>query len=778
MGGGLRSPNVKFKTWATKMLSLHEPTWQKAGILEAVAASTLKICKEPDLVMGIAERWCPDTNTFVFPLGEATITLEDVMVLLGFSVLGSPVFTTLDGSGKRTKEKLEKERVVLQKGQGRMVTQAGWMMRFMDNSGDDDEIEHAAFLALWLSYFVFPSRYYQINEAVFPVAVHLSRGTKIALAPAVLAHLYADLTLLKDHIRGFGFGFKTVTSNEKVELTSLFKLVQVWTWERFGELRPNNTNPLLQGEPRLALWDEPIQKRITKRHVRMRAKRDVREILSNSKMDSFEWRPYTKAVRNWEFPKFYPEKAMWVPVGPDLDEELISFARCIKVSDLVGMDSVKHYFPNRVATQFGLLQDVPCPVKRNSLSREAAWDEYNKPIDDLTLFIPSRSTTPRVTPTFCDWWKVSFPQLQRSLNEKCVVESSETLKSRNIIGDLGPKKRKRRTRENNDEGDASESLCKKCRLASVRADVDKPVTPPEREQRKETEETGSKAGKRVVLSQCDETNPSHPPLAFVGAMGTVVSPVETTKSCDDDKIDVCGSSEEKMSLIDYVSKETEFSLHEDGAIAGEKESSESLIQIKQRNEGNDDETGSRTGKNMVRSPNDDIHVSPPPETRQVFDDELDVQFDGNKEPECLLHEDGGMAEVKASSEKKEDNSMIQRKIASNADDNEQTLCQNLATGGFEIHGESNTGNAVGGETQGHDCLFHDTVLGSEEPMNASEQLEKRNEDVGGSDSHEKSLHNAKELASSIEERIAKAQRNVAWLKAAKQRKIAAGACLI
>ncbi|CAH8301855.1 unnamed protein product [Eruca vesicaria subsp. sativa] len=69
--------------------------------------------------MGIAEKWCPNTKTFVFPWGETTITLEDVMLLLGFSV-----FATLDGSGEKSKEKLEEERVILQKGQGRMINEA------------------------------------------------------------------------------------------------------------------------------------------------------------------------------------------------------------------------------------------------------------------------------------------------------------------------------------------------------------------------------------------------------------------------------------------------------------------------------------------------------------------------------------------------------------------------------------------------------------------------------------------------------------------------------
>ncbi|KAJ4917770.1 Uncharacterized protein Rs2_03320 [Raphanus sativus] len=413
---GWRKATPAFKSWAINMSSLHRPTWQKAGIFEAVIASMKVFDKNKDLVLGISERWCPDTKTFLFPWGEATVTLEDVMVLLGFSVLGSPVFAPLDGSGEKTVRELGKEWLKIKKDNNvSFVTQVTWTGRFM---GSGDELEHAAFLALWLSYFVFPTKYSHLVRPVLPIAVHLSRGTRIALAPPVLAHLYEELTLLKDHIRGFNMA---IGVNTKLELSSLFKLVQVWTWERFRELRPNNSNLLLQGEPRLALWDEEKLTR-TRSTVRKSTKNIVRKILANSTMDSFEWRPYTKAVKNWTFPLFYPEEAMWVPVGPDLDEELISFARCVKVSELIGIHSVEHYFPNRVASQFGLLQDVPCPVNMNNLFKEAAWDEYSKPIDGLRLYIPSRSSVSCFTSMFCEWWRKNN-------------RAAESLTPRNIIGD-------------------------------------------------------------------------------------------------------------------------------------------------------------------------------------------------------------------------------------------------------------------------------------------------------------------------------------------------------
>ncbi|KAL1207091.1 putative serinePthreonine-protein phosphatase 7 long form [Cardamine amara subsp. amara] len=372
---GWRFPIPSFKTWVRKMAALHEPIWRKAGIFEAVMASTYIIYKNTALVLGVAEKWCPDTKTFVFPWGEATITLEDVMMLLGFSVLGSPVFETLDSSGEKIMEKLKKEWVNLKPGRVRYVSQVSWMKRFMDS---DDELEHVAFLVLWLSYFVFPARFYHIDKAILPIAVHLSIGTKIAFAPAVLSHLYAELSLLKNHITAFN------ESPSKIDLTALFKLVLVWIWERFREIQPK-PNPMLKGEPRLVRWSDLKQ--------RMNG---VREILDNSKIDTFEWRPYTKNLKNWDFPKFYPEEAIWVSIDLNPDDDFISFGRCIKVSELVGIETVQHYFPNRVALQFGMLQDDLCPpVNLNNLSKEAAWSDYIKPIDDdLILYIPSRLAIP------------------------------------------------------------------------------------------------------------------------------------------------------------------------------------------------------------------------------------------------------------------------------------------------------------------------------------------------------------------------------------------------
>ncbi|XP_013633040.1 PREDICTED: uncharacterized protein LOC106338659 [Brassica oleracea var. oleracea] len=143
---GFLCPNRKFRSQMRKMEALHEPTWRKAGFFEAIKASTFKIREDPSLIQALAENWCPETKSLVIPWGEATVTLEDVMVLLGFSVLGFPVFASLESSEmRRAVKRLEKARTKILGNQnnGYRVSQLQWTLRFKDID-DDDSLEHEA----------------------------------------------------------------------------------------------------------------------------------------------------------------------------------------------------------------------------------------------------------------------------------------------------------------------------------------------------------------------------------------------------------------------------------------------------------------------------------------------------------------------------------------------------------------------------------------------------------------------------------------------------------
>ncbi|KAL5802530.1 hypothetical protein ACOSQ4_030835 [Xanthoceras sorbifolium] len=413
---GCLVPREDWKIWVGKMASLHESTWKKAGIHEAILNSTYSIQKHQDLVIGLAEKWSPETKSFIFSWGEATITLEDMMIS-GYSVLGSSVFSPIETDElERTAEKLNQAITELSRTSSRKANHCMWKKKFMDSGS---EIEHEAFLAFWLSRFVFPDSSV-IVRTIFPIAIHLARGTRIALAPAVLASIYRDLSLLKEKIVALAKLDNSCEDEEEDSalafiIRSPLQLVKIWAWERFPELRPK-PNLIKLGEPRFAQW-----------HKTMIRVENVRRVLDSAR-ESFDWRPYAKTLKNWKFPKFYTEKEMWVSVDdPDHCEELESFARCLRISELVGRGCVEHYLPHRVAMQFGLDQDLPACI--------AQVNDYSKPISYANLYVPLRLYEADVTTRYLEWWKESLLRLQGAsegvlLQERTFMSSNITQKKR------------------------------------------------------------------------------------------------------------------------------------------------------------------------------------------------------------------------------------------------------------------------------------------------------------------------------------------------------------
>ncbi|OMP12155.1 hypothetical protein CCACVL1_00095 [Corchorus capsularis] len=111
-----------------------------------------------------------------------------------------------------------------------------------------------------------------------------------------------------------------------------------------------------------------------------------------------------KVLTNSDGAKFHRDKANGISDDSSLDDELLSFARCIRPSELVGLDCIEQYLPHRVALQFGMDQDIPGTVSRSNDSSGSAWADYNKSVWGGKLNIPSRVFEAGVTTRYLKWW--------------------------------------------------------------------------------------------------------------------------------------------------------------------------------------------------------------------------------------------------------------------------------------------------------------------------------------------------------------------------------------
>ena len=57
------------------------------GLYQIARLTDCKI--DPHLISALVERWRPETNTFHLPVGEMTVTLEDVAYLWGLPIKGN-----------------------------------------------------------------------------------------------------------------------------------------------------------------------------------------------------------------------------------------------------------------------------------------------------------------------------------------------------------------------------------------------------------------------------------------------------------------------------------------------------------------------------------------------------------------------------------------------------------------------------------------------------------------------------------------------------------------
>jgi hypothetical protein len=380
-----------WNAWVDKLRPRHEALWREAGILHAILATTLWVERDEGALLQLAAFWSGDTNTFVFPWGEATVTLEDVAVLGGLPLVGESVRKPPYGRARGDADALEAVRSSLYRSSwNSRPSHAAWAKHFSELPPEDGAHEHAGFLAMWLSLFVLPAPPFDaVRAEVLPVAARLARGGGVALAPAVLASIYGDLSALRRYI----------SSGERSRpfvAWAPLHILQLWVWERFPELRPETASTPTPAAPD----DRDVPRAVRRWHGAQARKvldpRYVHAVLMSPAR--FEWAPYGGGGLS-------PPAGSYRRQDIARRTELLSFAHCLRACELVGMNAIEQYCPHRVARQLGFDQDVTGAVARADSDQFAAWANYKiGPANPKVSFIvPSKE--PTVTAEYEQWWE-------------------------------------------------------------------------------------------------------------------------------------------------------------------------------------------------------------------------------------------------------------------------------------------------------------------------------------------------------------------------------------
>ncbi|XP_019455030.1 PREDICTED: serine/threonine-protein phosphatase 7 long form homolog [Lupinus angustifolius] len=276
------------------------------------------------LLLALIERWRPETHTFHFTCGEATITLEDVAYQLGIPIEVEVItgVTSMDwedicmqllGAVPAGNE-LMGQRVKLT-----------WLERTFrdlpDNANDVIIEQHAkAFILRMIGEFLMPDTSgNRVHLMYLPFLDDLTETFQYSWGSAVLACLYRGLC-------------RAATTTDQKEIGGCLLLLQSWAYDRIQNLAPRLRDPTIPYFPLVKRWSQHLITTNIPGHV----VNIIRAMFDRMCVDQFRWMPYSQ-----------------LPYLPNISE------KCRSRVPLICFAIVEWHPTDRVMRQFGFAQPIP-----------------------------------------------------------------------------------------------------------------------------------------------------------------------------------------------------------------------------------------------------------------------------------------------------------------------------------------------------------------------------------------------------------------------------------
>lgn len=329
----------KLDQWALTPKQIELVNKAGFGCLRLIPAISL----DNPLISALAERWRRETNTFHLTVGEMTVTLEDVVYLLGLSIDGEPVIGVTYTACEAVCIKF------LGKAPDSVYTSGGmvklsWLKETFSRCPEDAPIEDIerhtrAYLLYLVGSTIFSTTTgNKVPVMYLPLFENFDLAGKYAWGAAALSFLYRAL------------GNASLKSQSTI--SGCLTLLQCWSYYHLSVGRPR-----LNQDPNRAIF--PFVLRWKGKQSGPTANRDVafyRKALDVLKPSDVEWKPYLNISH--------------AAIPEDIINTLI-LGRSNTM--LICFDKAERHLPDRCLRQFGMQQPIPLDVQR--------WERKSRGVD-------------------------------------------------------------------------------------------------------------------------------------------------------------------------------------------------------------------------------------------------------------------------------------------------------------------------------------------------------------------------------------------------------------
>ncbi|KAK4278980.1 hypothetical protein QN277_016748 [Acacia crassicarpa] len=314
---------------------------QKAGFgyLRSIPAISL----DNPLISALVERWRRETNTFHLNVGEMTVTLKDVALLIGLAIDGDPVIGITYTACSSVCEKYLGKAPESGYTSGGMV-KLSWLKEFFSHCPENASMEvieqHTRAYLLYLvgSTIFSTTTGNKVPVMYLPLFENFEQCGRYAWGAAALAFLYRALG---------NASLKTQST-----ISGCLTLLQCWSYFYLNIGRPKlNHDPMRDQFPFVLRWKG--------KQSGPTANRDVifyRKALDSLKPSDVDWLPY---------------RSMDSTVIPEDIKSTLILGRSKTM--LICFDKAERHLPNRCLRQYGMLQSIPEHVDH--------WERKSRGVD-------------------------------------------------------------------------------------------------------------------------------------------------------------------------------------------------------------------------------------------------------------------------------------------------------------------------------------------------------------------------------------------------------------